>query len=232
MVKIVKASDLKDSATLNMLIYGAPGVGKTTFAASAPKPLIINLEGGEKSIMDRDVDLAQASTVDDVKEALEAGVSNGYKTIVFDSLTRYSEILMEHIIHQERRDKPQIQDWGTLVSRIKKMVWHLQGRNIHTIFICHEKESQDQDRFILRPKLNGDLMQSVPGIVDVVGYLHINEMGERKISVNPTNKWYAKHRTPTSNKIIEDLEPDFNVIYDRINPKAAKGNNEQITSLN
>lgn len=215
-MKIIKASDAENKSTINMLIYGMPGIGKTTFASTSNKPLIINLEGGEKSISNKDVDLAMCKDCAGVKFAVDYAIKNSYETIVFDSLTRYSEILLDEIVLQDRRKIPQLQHWGEMISRVKKTCWYLQSKNINIIFICNESEIIVEDMIVKRPALNGKLQQSISGIVDVVGYLMINTKGERVVSVNPTHRWYAKHRAPIDMAVKEDLRPDFNFIKKRI----------------
>jgi phage nucleotide-binding protein len=214
--QLIKANEVKEKSTLNVLLYGAPGVGKTTFAATTPKPMILNLEGGEKSIMDQDIDLANCQSIDDVRDAVSHAINNGYKTLVFDSLTRYCEMLMDEIVKDDKKKKPQIQHWGELNDRIKRMIYSLQKKDINTVLIAHVKEIEEDGRIVKRPYLNGGLMQSISGIVDVVGYLYVTNRGDRLLSVNPKDNWYAKHRTIKSNRIKEDLEPDFSVLENRI----------------
>ena len=212
-LKIVKANELQKNATINMLIYGSPGVGKTTFASTAPKPLIIDLENGTLAITDRDVDVAKVENLNDVREALRYALKNGYETVVIDSLTRYSELLMEEILNRKKREKPQIQDWGELVSSIKKLIWKLQSKNINTIFITLETEEKDEDTLVKRPNIPGQLKTAIPAIVDIVGYMIAKRDGERVIAVNPTEKWYAKDR---SGKLPAFVEPDFQKILEII----------------
>ena len=215
-MQVINTKDLKRNLTINVIIYGAPGIGKTTFCATAPKPLIIDLEGGSLSIADRNVDLVQVTNINDVQESVNFALKNGYKTIVFDSLTRYAEVLMDDILAKNNKITAQIQHWGELVTRIKKMMWVLQAQNINTIFTCLEKETDEGDQLIKRPSLNGQLVQAIPAIVDVTGYLYATQTSERLLSINPTDKWYAKHRTILANKIDEDLIPDFRILSERI----------------
>lgn len=215
-INVMKASEANILASLNMLIYGAPGIGKTTFLGSAPKPFIIYFEGGIFPLNNENVDMIRASTYQDFIDGVKYAIDNKYKTLCIDSLTRYSDILMEEILKKENKEKPQIQNWGELLDRIKKMCWHLQKLEINTIFTCHESESDDEGITTKRPQLNGKLVQVVPGIMDVVGYMYVTPKKERLLSVNPTVRWYAKHRAPLENKIMEDLKPDFKLLLDKI----------------
>lgn len=225
-MKIINGKDLIKNQVLNVMIYGAPGVGKTTFCATCPKPLIIDVEGGTISVSGKDVDIVQCDTVSDVRQAVNYAIENGYQTICIDSLTRYSEILMKDILAEEGKVKPQIQHWGTLVDSLKNSIWALQRNNINTVLICLEKEVSEEDVLVKRPNLNGQLIQAVPAILDVVGYLKINQNGERELCVNPTEKYYAKHRAPENRSIKENISPNFEILFSRI-----YGNEENVVEI-
>ena len=207
--KILKANELKKQLTINMLVYGPPGVGKTTFASTAPKPLIIDLENGSLSLIGKDVDIAQVDSLSDAKEAIKYALNNGYKTVVIDSITRYAELQLEEILRENRRDTARIQDWGEVVKRIKKLIWTLQSKNVNTIFIALETEEKDEDSLVKRPAVPGQLKVAIPAIVDIVGYLRVIKDGRRVLSVTPTAKWYAKDR---SGKLPDEVTPDFSYI--------------------
>lgn len=208
-IQIKKASEIARERTLNMLVYGEPGSGKTTFCASSKNPLYIDIEGGTIGISNKDIDVVRAKTVAEVKEAVQYAINNGYDTVCFDSLTRYAEMLIDDIIKEDKKSKAQIQHWGELVNQIKKMIWYLQQAEISSIFVCLEKEVDDDGMVIKRPSLNGQLTQSIPGIVDVVGYLHTNQQGGVLLGLNPTSKYYAKHRAPLQHKIKEVVNVTF-----------------------
>ena len=50
MTLIRKASELSIPNTIKMMIYGQSGMGKTTLALSAPRPLLLDFDGGVKRV--------------------------------------------------------------------------------------------------------------------------------------------------------------------------------------
>lgn len=70
-----------------IVLYGPHGIGKNTFAASAPKPVLINIEDGHPS--DNPIDaFPKATSFDDVMEAFTALYSeeHDFETLIVDSL--------------------------------------------------------------------------------------------------------------------------------------------------
>ena len=83
-------------------IYGQPGVGKTTLAAQAPKPIFIETERGLTSPSLAHVDtFGLLHTYEDVLDALKAiyehNKQQGWKTIVLDSLDRLNPLIEAYV---------------------------------------------------------------------------------------------------------------------------------------
>ena len=84
------------------LIYGRPGVGKTTLAAQAPGAIFVQTEDGLTSPHLRDVPtFGVLTTYDDVMNVFAAIAENaeaeGWKTIVIDSIDRLSPLITEKV---------------------------------------------------------------------------------------------------------------------------------------
>lgn len=67
-----------------LVLYGEPGVGKTTFAVSAPNPFVIDFENGSKNF---DVARVHPESLDDMHEVLDflLNEKHDYQSIVLDS---------------------------------------------------------------------------------------------------------------------------------------------------
>jgi len=100
----------KQKTPRRILIYGVQGIGKSTFAAGAPKPIFLPTEDGLA-----DIDCASfplSSTLDEFFEHLTAlsTAKHKYKTVVIDSLD-----WLERLIHRkvaDERDVKSIEDIG------------------------------------------------------------------------------------------------------------------------
>lgn len=86
----------KKIAPIKAIIYGDNGVGKTTFAASAKNPIIIDLEGNCNHI---ETDKQRITSFSEFEEFLDALLKqdHDYKTLVVDSLDSLEILISEKI---------------------------------------------------------------------------------------------------------------------------------------
>jgi hypothetical protein len=93
-----------------ILEYGVQGIGKTTFGANAPKPIMIQTEDGEGVI-----DIARfplATSYTQVLEALAAlaNEQHEYKTLIVDSLDWLEPLIWAHVCAENGESN--IEDFG------------------------------------------------------------------------------------------------------------------------
>jgi hypothetical protein len=95
-----------------MLIYGQPGVGKSTLAASMPKPLFLDFDRGVEQLgPDRVIPPSDwpgiLSLIDDVVEL------NEYKTIVIDTIDPAEEAAVRYVCESAKKASLADFDWGS-----------------------------------------------------------------------------------------------------------------------
>jgi len=93
-----------------VVLYGVPGIGKTTLACSAPSPIVIPVEDGLAGI---EVDhFPQPTTLDEVYGYITKLVESDhdYKTLVLDSLDKLEPLIWDAICAQG--NKKRIEDFG------------------------------------------------------------------------------------------------------------------------
>lgn len=83
-----------------MLIYGTEGIGKSTLASQAPKPIFIQTEDGLDQIECDSFPLAHS--FEDVQQALLALIneSQPYQSVVIDSLDWLERLIWDDLCHQ------------------------------------------------------------------------------------------------------------------------------------
>jgi len=197
------------SGTLKVLIYGDPGTGKTTFAATAPKPLIIDVERGTRVLADRgnEVDVLEYVSMVQVEKAIEylkAGshAFDKYDTIVLDSISELQKRLIDDqlkVLGGKGNAPVYKADWGVYGENTQRLRMLLSAfRDIPKNLVCtaHAKvEKDDQTGFLVsRPDLTPKLAATVAGIFDIVAYIKRTGKGEYVLRVRPSNTVLAKSR--------------------------------------
>ena len=69
---IKKPSEIAPKGTISVLVYGEPGIGKTTIACSAPNPVLFDYDGGVQRINGaHQVPTLQPQSWEDTNAAIE-----------------------------------------------------------------------------------------------------------------------------------------------------------------
>jgi hypothetical protein len=233
MVATLKIEKLEEREKhVNALVYGSSGVGKTTFAASAPKPILwLESEGGTSSIGDMTgIDIARVQGLETYREALQLLQANPaqYKTVVLDSFTESAAAILQEIMRaavamDAGRDvhAPQFGEWGRLTGVMREIARGFRDLPMHTVITALERSDTDEltGRVKIRPRMSPTLADELPGFMDVVGYLYSKgdivdgkaaAAGEeqpeieRVMLLRPTSKHVAKLRAPKGSN-----PPDF-----------------------
>lgn len=79
-MKVFNSLDPTEKPSILMVVYGEGGVGKTTFAATAPRPIIADCENGSKYFGLRGIaaDVALIEKWDDMQEFMQIALTDNY----------------------------------------------------------------------------------------------------------------------------------------------------------
>ena len=168
---IKKPAELTAKETIAALIYGQPGVGKTTLACSAPSPVVIDFDGGMGRLRVIDQrDSVPVQSWDDVftvlQEIAEAGC---YKTVVIDTASKMVDLIITKICGNQN---PTIQKWGLINTEFKRLLRELRQMNMNVLFIAQrdkEKTGGEDERYI--PQFRASNYKDVVCDLDIVGYM-------------------------------------------------------------
>ena len=203
-------------STVNVLLYGPAGAGKSTAAASAPGPVMfINLEGpnalhyarktareAETEVLEVRVDWGEDPRAY-FRESFVAAKERGVNTIVIDTLGK----LRDGIAFNIGGDQPTIAQWGQVGKAMTTILRELRDSDMNTVLICHERvlDSDTGDR-IVEPLVGGKTTTEAMAEVDVIAYCGAvrDENGTRYLAQLVESKGRrAKDRSGALGEVVE-----------------------------
>lgn len=137
---------------LFVVIYGTPKIGKTTFAADAEKPILIDIEGGSSHI--NTTRLIPKNFNDVVQTLTElASEPHIYKTVVIDSLDHLEPMIWESVCLRSGKSSIEsfgyakgyieaLKEWGQILSLLEKCRTE-KGMNVICVAHSHVKTAHD-----------------------------------------------------------------------------------------
>lgn len=228
-MEIKNTSDYPKVANLVMMVYGMGGVGKTTFAATFPKPLLLDFENGAKYFGERGITVDVAVfkswlTADDKKE-LQAALEK-YDTIIVDPIGEAMEKLLNDTNtvsgakYRQNGGDLTMAGWGEVKKQMRNFIKWLRDSGKNVVLVAHVDEKSDDEQLVKRPLIATKLADEIVTMVDVVGYMRTVEVeGETKrvIQVDGTDsKVVSKDRTGKLGKFVK---PEYKYIAEMLNAK-------------
>ena len=208
-MKVFNSLDPAEKPSILMVVYGEGGVGKTTFAATAPRPIIADCENGSKYFGLRGIaaDVALIEKWDDMQEFMQIALTEDYDTVIIDPIGELMEKLIAYMRNRadsklvQRDGNPTMAGWGWLKSTMRTFLKTMRDSGKHIVIVAHVQEKDDDGRVIKRPMVATRLSEELVNLVDIVGYMttiNDTETGDTKrlIIVDPaSDKYVAKDRT-------------------------------------
>jgi hypothetical protein len=205
-------------------VVGEAGTGKSSFAATFPKPIFIRAEDGVGRIS-RKIDAPDAfppvGNGDELFEQLIALATedHDYSTLVIDSVSKLEEIFTRDILEKDGRAKTLSTAFGgygagyqalaAMHGRVRKAAGVLNTKkHMAIIFIAHADletmrlpDTDDFQRHSLR--LSSKSIAPYVDDVDVVGFVRLaaalrGDDGERKKVVSTGDREFVCHATAAS----------------------------------
>lgn len=195
---LTNPSDLKSSSIFKGLIYGQPGIGKSTLALSAPNPVCIDFDKGMKRVEPQfQTASLQVESYSQVLELLNSEELKGFDTIVIDTLGKLIDRICDYVALQNPRLRQSdgqmvMKGWGNVKVAFHSLLKILESKNKSVIFVAHEAEEKDNEVVIKRPDCAGAARKDVAKELDFMGYMEMVG-SKRSISFFPSEKFHAKN---------------------------------------
>ena len=169
---IRKSTELNIPTNVKMMIYGQAGMGKSTVALSAPKPLLLDFDNGVKRMNMahlENIDTVQVTSWNDVQLVLQEDLSV-YQTIVVDTIGKMMDFI---ITYKCGTRQPSIRDWGGINAEFSWMTRTLSSLKKHIIFVAHRDTRKEGDDTVFIPALREKSYNSIVTELDLLGYLEM-----------------------------------------------------------
>lgn len=221
---------------VKILVYGRNKKGKTRFAATAPKVLIIDIdEEGTRSAAGSGADVLEVATFDDVAHIywwLKAG-NHDYEAVAIDTITALASAAMRKVLGEsEDRDPtrevamPDRRTYGRANQLVKGLLLDFRNLSMHVIFLAQERTQKDDDdeeaTTFHTVDLSPGTRTTALGCVGIIGRIYLRETPQKNLKSK--TKWEARmlvgpHEDYDSGNRIEGLP---NIIRNPTMPKIIK----------
>ncbi|MCX0331447.1 ATP-binding protein [Acinetobacter radioresistens] len=216
-LNITKSSQPLLVESIIFYLYTDPGIGKSTLAHTAEKPVVFDFDKGSHRVGNklRRGDVVQVRQWSDVS-GMVAGDLVDYQTIVCDTVGAMLDCIKTHLSNNaENRQRD-----GSLTIKAQGLANNMFMQTIHkwisygkdVVFIAHavEEESGKDKIKVFRPDLGGKNRNMLYRMADVMGYMNsnTNEEGvmERIINFCPSPTHHAKNSGNLGQVLVPDLE--------------------------
>ncbi len=196
---IVKPNEMTFSdKKFTMIIAGLPGIGKTTLALSAPKPLLIDMDGGVSRVEARHrCDCITAATYEAVMSDLKGNDLSAYESIVVDTGGKLLEAMKPSVIAEAPKNGKSdgslsLQGYGAVKRKFSGFMSFLRSLNKNVIVVFHASEvALSDDVTGLRIRIEGSSRDEVWDDADIGGFMEMR--GKRRvIGFSNCERYYAK----------------------------------------
>ena len=231
--------------------WGAPGIGKSSFAAGFPKPYFLDLEGGTLQLS---VSRAtQLKTFQDVRDILKELLNSDYQTIVIDTIDALEPLIFHAVCALDGSASIDKAQGGYGKGIVKSLDYvrelledceKLKDKGKHVVFLGHSQIKTFNDPTtvasynIFAPKLNDKLSALFIERVDAVFYMthEISMKAEKDQKKNRAfgdgkRVMHTEFRTGFVAKNRYGLPATMGLSFSEFDSAAKKGEPESLESI-
>ena len=181
---VITSTNRAAQSGIKVLVFGAPGSGKTRLCATLPKPtLILSAEAGLLSLREHDIPVMEIKRYDDMRAAYkycaDPKKSSQFKAVALDSISEIAEQCLEQAKKEKADARQAYGDMSSDMLRLLKAFRDLPDKHIY--MSCKEQLVMDTDSGVAKyvPLTPGkQLGANLPYIFDEVFHLTRTDDGK------------------------------------------------------
>lgn len=223
------------AAPVRAVIYGRGGIGKSTLAASAPRPVFLAAEEGLEQIDAAAIE-PYPKTFEDVLGALDYVATTSFETIAIDSLDWLEPLVWDYVCRKNKKEDIEafgygkgyvaaLDQWRVFIHKLTA----LRARGMNVVLIAHairkpfkNPEGDDYEHWTIK------IHEKAAGLIvewsDVVGFfdedvstedtsgrVKAQTTGRRVLKTRPNPAYLAKTRYALPPKLVLPRERPWDV---------------------
>lgn len=184
----------------SMIIYGSPGLGKTTTALSAPDPILIDFDRGISRVKayHRKPTMI-CDTYEEVLNDIESPEVRDCQTIIIDTGGSFVTYLQDWAmrinpaVNRQKNGALSLKGFGAVKQEFQRFTNYVRDvLNKNVIYVFHSNEQKDKDgNPMQRLQCDGAARNLVWQPCDLGGYMQM--VGTKRVmSFTPTDEFFAK----------------------------------------
>lgn len=183
---------------IRMLIAGYPGIGKSTLALSAPRPLHIDCDFGVDRVEPQyRKPFIQPGSYAEILNDLKPENLTDFDTLVFDTGGKLITLMSQWAIQQDnkygqRDGSLSLKGYGYVGREfVRLMDYCFYTLKKHIVIVFHATEEKDGDNTRLRIKVEGQTKNNVWEPMDLGGFVEM-QGNNRTIGFSNCERYFAK----------------------------------------
>lgn len=197
--KIIREDEPLPVRNIMVVIFGQPGLGKTSLSFTAKHPILLDFDQGVERAVGRKLTV-KFDNWRDTKEFVRSRDFDELKpsTLIMDTGgTMLDNFIADYVVDENQANGKKgggvsLQGYGAVKENFSKFMRDCRRKNVDVVVVCHVAEDKEGDNHIFKPKMTGGSYDILLSEADLVGYMEM-ESDRITLDFNPTSRHKGKN---------------------------------------